>query len=500
MCLDPIKIRNRSKYVNRQTLHKLEFDVPCGQCAECKAVKQNEYYFRSYYQAIECYDKGGYCLFDTLTYDNEHVPHINDVLMEYGVDFQFDEDENFTCFRPEDVRLFFVRLRRHLSYRGYDVKDRLRYFLCSEYGEDPRYTHRPHYHVMFYVMDKQLDPITLSHAIHETWQNGMTDGVDDKGAGYVIGKRVFYAKRDDLHMQSVCHYIGKYMTKDSEFTKTVKQRLNRVKQVLKLRHYKGYNDLQDGLSQSKMIFSEEDKKLLKDIKRHCSQFIRQSQHFGEYMIDVIGKDWIFEHNKVRMPDQEQVWKEIPIPQYIVCKMFKEKKVDSKGNVYYGWSDYGLKFREYHSFESEKSVVDKFKSVMQRGYLEQYYSREQVDKIFKKYDSLMEGRSVEDLFFYQKYVQGRLWIGDVEPDFESYYFADQHELIDEDSLTNGELLVMLNNDLIDDYIYHDVNFDKVLNMYARIKKRIGSFKQAYYDEVCRQQAVWKSQGLKYKNKI
>ena len=336
MCLNPKVIRNRSKYFNRATLHKVYFDVPCGQCAECLAAKRNEYYFRSYYQALDCWNHGGYCLFDTLTYNNENVPHINDFITDS--DLRFAESDNFTCFNYLDVRYFFVRLRRYLFSHGFDPKDKLKYFLCSEYGEDPRYTHRPHYHVMFYVYDSALDPIFLSKAIDKCWQKGITDGEPYQGSSYVLRKRVFWRGSDELHMRSVCNYIGKYMTKDSEFSDTVTKRveflLRRVifkqnellytKNFWKEDHFP--NDLFDMKaydvhfdfdkfesaikSHAVNTLTDKNKLYIRDLCRHVNQFIRQSQGFGAYMIEALGKDWIFQNNCVQMPDQEQVVKHI----------------------------------------------------------------------------------------------------------------------------------------------------------------------------------------------
>ena len=520
MCLSPITIRNRSKYFNLSTLHKIEMTVPCGQCAECLAAKQNEYYFRSYYQAIETWDKGGYCLFDTLTYDNEHVPHINDYIEEN--DFKFPEDLNFTCFDMQDVRLFLVRLRRSLSYHGFDVKNKLKYFICSEYGEDPRYTHRPHYHLMFYVTDPFLDPITLSKYIDKNWGNGMTDGEPYKGSQYVLGKRVFYRGADDLHMQNVCHYIGKYMTKDSEFTKVVNERICLLqkwiyaKQISEIYLYEPGDWLPVDLFTSIFVgdmfvakmkkmkskdLTEANKKYLKDLKRHCSQFIRQSQGFGLYMIDKVGKDWIFEHNCVRMPDQKNIWKEIPIPGYIMTKLFKEKKIDNNGEVYYGWSDYGLKFRDYHSYESEKQVKNNWLEMFEwSNLLSRGFTEDEIYDIYGSIDECMSGRSIDDLVFYQKYMKGRLYVPSEmgeEPDFESFYNVDQRSCYDGSEISR-EALFELNDDnvyLYDNYIYKDEKFDNMIALYNKVKRRIAKDKQRSYEIKKAMEARYRKNGYK-----
>ena len=492
MCLSPIMIRNKSKYFNLSSLHKIDMQVPCGKCAECMAAKQNEYYFRSYYQSIETWDKGGYCLFDTLTYDDDHVPHINDFIEKY--DYKFDDVDNFTCFNYVDVREFFVRLRRSLSYHEFDVKNKLKYFLCSEYGTDPRYTHRPHYHVMFYVTDMSLDPITLSVYIDKCWQNGMTDGVKYKGSTYVLQKRVFYKGADDLHMQNVCHYIGKYMAKDSEFVDTVNKRLEVLDRWIRIKQNNELWDSSSNLltfeSNMKDIMSikltEQNKKYLKDLKRHVSQFTRQSQGFGAYMIDKLGKDWIFEHNCVRMPDQQNVWKEIPIPGYIMCKLFKEKKIDANGESYVGWSDYGNKFREYHSFESLENRKRKILETFDFDNLKVHgYKDDTIYSMYEKIDEYMAGRSIDDLLFYEEYMKGRIYVPEMDevPDFESFKYVDQRECYDGHEISRDDLFDSNDDEmrfLIEEYMYKDEKFDKMLVLYRKVLMHNGKFKQAVYE--------------------
>ena len=548
MCLSPITIKNRSKYFSLSTLHKVEMTVPCGQCAECLAAKQNEYYFRSYYQAIETWDKGGYCLFDTLTYDNDHVPHINDYIEDSSL--KFPDDLNFTCFCMEDVRLFLVRLRRSLSYHGFDVKHKLKYFICSEYGEDPRYTHRPHYHVMFYVTDPFLDPITLSKYIDKNWAKGMTDGEPYKGSQYVLHKRVFYNEPGNLHMQNVCHYIGKYMTKDSEFTKVVNERLVliekwiRAKQIseMYLDQYADWEpvDLFTSIFVGDMFvgkmkklkkseLTESNKKYLKDLKRQCSQFIRQSQGFGLYMIEKLGKDWIFEHNCVRMPDSKYIWKEIPIPGYIMTKLFKEKKVqysvDSEGNLvevpYYGWSDYGVKFREYHSCEREKALKNDYLDTFNYSNLSSRgFSDDEIEDIYRSIDKCMSGRSIDDFVFYQMYMKGRLYVPsemDEEPDFESFYNVDQNSVVSDSwqfrleyfkkfgswpedcDFVSREELFDYNDDnvyLYDEYIYKDKQFDDLVALYNKVRRRIAKARQQTYEFTKAMEDRMRKNGVKF----
>ena len=525
MCLNPIHIRNRSKYFNRNTLHKTAFDVPCGQCAECLAAKRNEYYFRSYYQALDCWEHGGYCLFDTLTYNNENVPHINDYITD--PDLRFDESENFTCFDYRDIRYFFVRLRRYLSYHGFSPEKNLKYFLCSEYGEDPRYTHRPHYHVMFYVYDNSIDPIMLSKAVDKCWQKGITDGAPYQGSSYVLNKRVFWKGADELHMRSVCNYIGKYMTKDSEFSKTVKDRMEKLLRRLIYKeneliytrnsfrqdHFPidlfdtkaydlvfDYDKFEDSLRlRASIDLSEKNKAYIRELSRHVNQFIRQSQGFGAYCIEKLGKDFIYETGCLEMPDQEQVVKRIPVPQYIVNKMFKEKAYDPlTGEVYLRWSDYGNSYREYHAEKGLESMEKKFVDTFNPSNLSEYFTDFQVNEIRSLLQRYLQGSTVRDLLYYQKFLKGRLWMSDDDPDFESFYYCDQRSMFDETSISRDQFFDPQLMKFHDACVIHDDYYDYALSLYSHIAREIGKVKQKVYDEKHEQELRYKKFGMKIKN--
>ena len=83
MCYKPITIINPSKYVDISRNDRFLLQVPCGQCAECQKSKSQEWNYRTYYEFLRTFEEyNGYCYFDTLTYDNEHLPRMNEVLPE----------------------------------------------------------------------------------------------------------------------------------------------------------------------------------------------------------------------------------------------------------------------------------------------------------------------------------------------------------------------------------------------------------------------------------
>lgn len=234
MCLSPIKIRTRARNISLKGGQSMWITVPCGQCAECLQQKRNEWYFRSFYEAQECYNQGGYVYFSTLTYSDKTVPHLSDFFDFEKIargkgELKYLRAHDYMCFNREDLKLFFKRLRRKLDYNGFKSKDCFKYFLTSEYGTSDKGTHRPHYHCLFFVKDPSLNPMLFSQYINQCWQKGITDGIDFKPMSYVMN-HVYGPKysTDFEHMQSACRYVSKYITKDSTFSRLARNRVDRL--------------------------------------------------------------------------------------------------------------------------------------------------------------------------------------------------------------------------------------------------------------------------------
>ena len=96
--------------------------VPCNKCALCNEKKAQQWSFRA---LCESYTSNKQAYFITLTYNNEHLPK-NGVF-------------------PEEIQLFFKRLRTKLDRRG--ISHNLRYIAVSEYGH---WSKRPHYHIILW--------------------------------------------------------------------------------------------------------------------------------------------------------------------------------------------------------------------------------------------------------------------------------------------------------------------------------------------------------------
>lgn len=185
-CLSPKRIYN--KYTD-ETLY-----VPCRKCFRCRDTYSSTWARRI---ENEC-KQHRYSLFVTLTYDNDHLPLFQPLVMEDGTSDVWYSNricdsgkflpsslcrslppqkmEDTVCFAypcKKDIQDWFKRLRSAIDYQLNKNKQndfRIRYFICSEFG--PR-TFRPHYHAILWYDSPELQQ-HISRLIRETWQNGNT--------------------------------------------------------------------------------------------------------------------------------------------------------------------------------------------------------------------------------------------------------------------------------------------------------------------------------------
>ncbi len=95
---------------------------------------------RIYFEGVNTFDKGGYVIFDTFTYDDEHLPRLKHYFPE---DILVGNDgksfANYGCFNRNHFPKFMKDLRSALEYDGYDVKNNIKYCYTTEYGHDGEY-------------------------------------------------------------------------------------------------------------------------------------------------------------------------------------------------------------------------------------------------------------------------------------------------------------------------------------------------------------------------
>lgn len=417
MCLNPIRIVNPKHKISLSGGTPYYIEVPCGECAECKKISRDEWYFRTYYEAQSCFDSNGYILFDTLTYKDSCLPHMSDYC-------EVDEKYDCSCFNTEDYRNFFAQLREewHRLYmkglvRG-DSKGNLKYFLTSEYGTSESGTHRPHYHVLFFVRNNAIDWFTLSKLISKCWHRGRTDGYPYQPMLYVKN-HVFSRQQnsDQVHLQRVCLYVSKYITKDSSFVKVVDSRLL---QYFRSRFVKYCNpdvDWNDITFDDIFSFDQGEKDLYKKLRKEMMQFHRQSHGFGEDFLKYNNYDDIFKTGMISMPDSNNIVKHIQIPSYYQYKIWYELVKNENGKaVRWELNDEGKKYKLSHLVQSVDRMAIKIEDWLVNMKNYNYYhdseDREWYDKIINEFEKLNEGRDLKEftayLLFYKGKVMDPVW--------------------------------------------------------------------------------------------
>lgn len=345
-CLSPVSVPNRSRFFDNSTLHPLLLQVRCGKCANCLSNSSAEWYFRAYKHFEDCISRGGYVLFDTLTYREQHVPRLS-----YFEEFScLNRNEDMYCFMSEDLRQFHTNLRSRLKRLGFPngVYD---YFICGEYGADDRYTHRPHYHCLFYVY-APIDPLVFSAEIQNSWFYGHTDGLGsypgNKSPQYVLSN-VFRSM--SVGGRKVCNYVCKYVQKSSVYTK----RLNkRIKTVL------NRCSLGDPL-----YFKTEAGRLLKRrLFNLARQHHRQSCGFGSSAIRDVDFTELYKRGHFVLRGADGQFVRFPISQYFHRKICYDK-VWLDGS--YCWS---LKVSALPLVELRKQHVRKYLTDFYRVHLSQ----------------------------------------------------------------------------------------------------------------------------------
>lgn len=403
MCLNPLRIRNPTHRIAKAGGNKMYLEVPCNKCAECVSSIRNEWYFRTYQEVISTLKNGGYIYFDTLTYSNEHLPHLSDF-----VDFsKYPNIHDFTCFCHDHFKLFLKRLRRQLEY--YYGENEFRYFLTSEYGTDDRYTHRPHYHILFFVNSK-IPPLAFSEMVAKCWQYGRTDGRPFKSIKYVsqhiYGYNLGFGNNDDFSsISSVCMYVSKYITKSSKFMDKLNARMNMLK------------------------FHIVDPDELNTLKRSIDMFHRQSQGFGESYLYGMDKEKISDvlDYKCKIFDKDKVVKELPLPMYYRRKLFYINKKKDDGTRYWELSPLGA---FHHINYMIKSVDDNV--ALYRKYVVNMNDNDK--ELLYKY---LDGRTLDEYALYKVFYENRIRIDTIyELNDIEYNVLDWSEIVKQSFFANS----------------------------------------------------------------
>lgn len=411
MCLSPIKLYNPSKYISKFGGQKYVMEVPCGECAECRQARRTEIYYRSFYESEFTWKNGGFVYFDTLTYATEHLPMVSTTL---GLR---DGEEDFSCFRRKDIRLFLVRLRRQLAYYGYENSESLHYFVASEYGSDEEYvddngnvrkgTNRPHYHILFFVQFP-IDPLVFSELVGKCWQYGHTDGYPYKDALYTM-KHVFGPdyNNDQVVMRKVCNYVAKYVLKDNEFSAKLDERMQKV-----------WSRICDY-----PIDSPIGKREYRNVKRCMAPYTKWSQGFGIYGLQYNSKEDL-ENGQMKIPCDTpgQPWSWAPLSTYLEHKLYytTEYYYDREEGKYVGYqtlNPVGRIRALKKAYQSVERFADKFNEWLQN--YDQMFLPDEIpgmdaeackkanERTVKKALELLGDRSPLDFGVYIQFFKGRV---------------------------------------------------------------------------------------------
>jgi hypothetical protein len=179
--------------------------VPCQYCLACRINKTSEWTFRI---LAELPKYGGKSCWETLTYDQEHVPLI---------------DTQHTL-RKKDTQDYHKRLRKQLKNVNF------KYFLAGEYGERGD---RPHYHIIYCGLTVKEH----GDLIQKAWGNGRAYH------GYVDHASIRYTVSYIMDKQNPIFYEPRETPFQLSSTKFAKDYLfDNIDEIIKL----GYIQLQSG--------------------------------------------------------------------------------------------------------------------------------------------------------------------------------------------------------------------------------------------------------------
>lgn len=341
MCTNPIRIRNK-KYSKDRSFESLEFNpinkdvdkeylyVPCGECPECRQNAINQKAVRCYYEYLECKEHGGNTFFNTLTYNEVHVPRYCGV----------------RCFSYRDYRLFVNRLRKLLmdkeypvsairEYRGKRYKvSNFKTFLACEYGE---MYHRPHYHILFFC-HFPIDHRTFCHYVNRCWQKGFTQFTNPFDKKYYLQTELSIVDS----AKGAIQYVTKYCNKDQSFLNIVNSQPNHEFISHVVEKYKNKYKIEcvdEFTGESKVIYPVIDEskidsyKMLKNLDPMIDDLIprsRYSDKLGIYALEKLSYEQLLK-GEITMPNFKNKKTGLTIVQvpYYDRKLFYDMSADGK---------------------------------------------------------------------------------------------------------------------------------------------------------------------------
>lgn len=344
MCKTPIRIKNNSKYITENTGQPYYLWVNCGHCSECREQRQTEWNLRTYYQTLETITNGGWLYFDTLTYDNKYLPRLTNFI---------ETTNNWACFDYKDIRDFYETLRGYYSDKAF------KYFITSEYGT---LRNRPHYHIILFVNDTNINELEFSKDVARAWKKGRTDGLPYKSAKYVKEHNII----KQMNLNAI-RYVAKYVNKSPHFMDIINERWNKIEYYLQNHERHKYNKIQ-----------------IKAIKRkyyyHCAPFHRQSQHYGESALLYMSINDLWEQGRLYYKDDTlKINKYCRLPMYFKRKLTQEQ-IKYNGKRIWINTKQGILWKQQQEHKIIEQITDRYKDLnFQKG---NKYTDDQIVEVAK----------------------------------------------------------------------------------------------------------------------
>ena len=422
MCLNPIRKQSNKKYFLPGRWQSYYNEFPCGECVECKRNRELDDYIRTLWECKYVFNKcHGYAIFDTLSYDNKNLPHVQDILDDFGISSCIPKHYNISCFRLADWRSFMLNLNADIVYyvkkqlqtqlvvRGIDLtirdlhktwkkyfkqvygfecpKHLFNYMMASEYGHDDEYiddhgnmrkgTKRPHYHVIFfsYLPEYILSPENFSRAIDKSWHRGRTDGVDWPNKWHRTQrdwreKRVFSNIVDNtlnINILNVLSYIAKYVHKDVDF----RDKFEPIEEGLYDCIYPyDYQDFWKLLSGDYERYKE-----WKRFKRNLYNFSKKGHDYGVYYVEWLNsdegqkeRDEIIDRGYIALPlNRNQKVYRHSLPAYYSNKLFREPYYNKDGKKRWRPNQLGLDVKKKQINLTILNMVRKYREFLMNAH-------------------------------------------------------------------------------------------------------------------------------------
>lgn len=378
----------RKRFVVYTNSHKIDLDrfqygnvaFPDRFSYREETKRRNGYILRIWWQFYETLElQDGVVFFDTLTYDDAHLPRISEL-----TEIQSDR----SCFNPNDYKRFIDYLRTLV-----DVPFKI--FLSSEYGSSSQYvdyrgrlrvgTSRPHYHILFFI-PRKVDTLDFATKVYKAWMRGKTDSFKPSKNGFILDRSKVLHNTftkdncDKLRRQKLANYLSKYCLKDAKFSASCRDLVSSY-----LRGSCNYG--RDAVG--RLAFKSDLRKTLNLIQ----PFIRISHGFGCAALqdaDTLSRIWNF--SEMRIPDKKTVWKTFSLPTFYKRKLFYQLK-DGAWQL----NDLGKKFYPRHLSHRASRLSSVFANVASN-----MHSDERSLLV-----DLMAGRSFQNLADYVVYYKGRI---------------------------------------------------------------------------------------------